>query len=59
MKNLIQILLPMGTHGNKARFEELARELTGRFGGVTSFILAPAEGRWNSGSKTELDDIAC
>jgi hypothetical protein len=57
MKHLIQILLPTTAH-DPAQFEQLARELTEKFGGVTSFIRAPAEGRWQSGEKTELDDIA-
>jgi hypothetical protein len=54
---LIQILLP--TNGSDdGVFERLAQELTAKFGGVTSFIRAPAEGRWNTGSRTEHDDIA-
>lgn len=55
--NLIQILLPTNG-GNEGVFESLAQELTVKFGGVTSFIRAPAEGRWDSGSHTERDDIA-
>jgi hypothetical protein len=55
--NLIQILLP--TNGrNEGVFERLAEELTAKFGGVTSFVRAPAEGRWDRGSHTERDDIA-
>jgi hypothetical protein len=57
MKHLVQILLPMSPHSDKGKFEQLARELTRRFGGVTSFIRAPAEGRWSSDGVTELDDI--
>src|SRR6187402_3480480 len=57
MNNLIQILVP--TKGSDdGVFERLAQELTAKFGGVTSFIRAPAEGRWNTGSRTEHDDIA-
>jgi hypothetical protein len=55
--NLIQILLPTNG-GDDGVFERLAQELTAKFGGVTSFIRAPAEGRWNTGSHTEHDDIA-
>jgi len=55
--NLIQILLP-ANGGDEGIFERLAQELTAKFGGVTSFIRAPAEGRWNAGSHTERDDIA-
>lgn len=58
MKHLIQILLPMTPHSDDTRFEQLARELTAKFGGVTSFVRAPAEGRWQSGEKTQLDNIA-
>ena len=57
MNNLIQILLPTNG-GEDGVFEWLAQELTAKFGGVTSFIRAPAEGRWNTGSHTEHDDIA-
>jgi hypothetical protein len=57
MNNLVQILLPING-GNDGVFEWLAQELTAKFGGVTSFIRAPAEGRWNTGSRTEHDDIA-
>ena len=49
MNNLIQILLPTNG-GDDGVFERLAQELTVKFGGVTSFIRAPAEGRWNTGS---------
>jgi len=55
--NLVQILLP--TNGvDEGVFERLAQKLTAKFGGVTSFIRAPAEGRWNAGSHKEHDDIA-
>jgi hypothetical protein len=53
---LIQILLPTNAAA-EAIFEELSQELTAKFGGVTSFIRAPAEGRWKNGSHTEKDDI--
>jgi hypothetical protein len=54
--NLIQILLP-ANGGDEGVFERLAQELTAKFGGVTSFIRAPAEGLWNAGSHIERDDI--
>ena len=38
--------------------EDLLEELTGEFGGVTSFIRAPGRGLWRSGSETERDNIA-
>jgi hypothetical protein len=59
---LVQILLPKET-GNgqpvpRSWFEDLLEELTGEFGGVTSFIRAPGQGLWRSGSETERDNIA-
>jgi hypothetical protein len=54
--HLVQILLP--TQDNKghafppADFERVSRELTERFGGVTAYTRAPAEGRW----KQKADD---
>ena len=60
---LVQILLPTTAHPSGEQdlhgvFERLAAELTGRFGGVTSYRRAPAEGRWrNSAHDTDLDDI--
>lgn len=33
-------------------------ELTGKFGGVTSFLRAPGEGLWPTGDDIEQDDIA-
>ena len=60
--HLIQILLPLndslGRRSPAEAFECLARELTEKFGGVTSFTRTPAEGRWKDGRKTERDDIA-
>jgi hypothetical protein len=60
--HLIQILLPLndslGRRFPAEAFERLARELTEKFGGVTSFTRTPAEGRWKDGRKTERDDIA-
>jgi len=37
--------------------ENIAAELTSRFGGLTSYTRSPAEGRWNEGSKTSYDEI--
>ncbi len=44
MNHLIQILLP-ANGSDEGVFEHLAQELTAKFGGVTSFIHAPAQGR--------------
>lgn len=59
---LVQILLPKeagnGQPVPQSWFEDLLEELTGEFGGVTSFIRAPGRGLWRSGSETERDNIA-
>jgi hypothetical protein len=59
--HLIQILLPLydpqGELVPRPRFETLARLLTDRFGGVTSYTGAPAEGRWKAGEVTERDTV--
>ena len=58
MTYLVQILLPLtGTPSASAVYEDLARDLTGRFGGVTSYLRAPAEGRWKTASRVEQDEI--
>ena len=59
--HLIEILLPVsgpdGVEFPATKFERLARELTEKFGGVTSFTRSPAEGRWKTQGGTEHDDI--
>lgn len=51
--HVIEILLPLrrndGSPQPQARFGEVRRELIGRFGGLTAFTRAPAEGLWESG----------
>ena len=58
---LIQILLPLrddrGQSFPPELFDNLAQELTEKFGGVTSFTRTPAEGRWRDGRATTHDDI--
>ena len=58
---LIQILLPLrddkGQSFPPELFDKLAKELTEKFGGVTSFTRTPAEGRWRDGHATTHDDI--
>jgi len=55
--HLIQLLLPL--HDNDGRpfsasyFAQVRCDLTDRFGGVTAFIRAPADGLW----KESADDI--
>jgi hypothetical protein len=58
---LVEILLPKETgHGKpigQKWFEDLLTELTGKFGGATSFMRAPGLGLWRSGDETERDNI--
>jgi hypothetical protein len=59
---LIEILLPKQTRQGKpieqSWFEALLKELTDKFGGATSFVRAPGQGLWRSGSEKERDNIA-
>ncbi|BCJ90074.1 hypothetical protein IZ6_08090 [Terrihabitans soli] len=60
-RHLVQLLLP--TRDNEGEgfpseaFEQVSRELTERFGGVTAYSRAPAEGRWKQDAGTGHDDI--
>lgn len=59
---LIQILLPLfdeqGRPQPPEEFRAVASELTARYGGVTAYTRAPAEGRWRDESaKTSQDEI--
>jgi hypothetical protein len=49
---LVQLILPVydneGTPIERQLFVEVRRELTERFGGVTAYTRAPAEGTWES-----------
>ncbi|MYZ47280.1 hypothetical protein [Propylenella binzhouense] len=60
--HLAQILLPVrdprGRRFDAAAFDRVRSELTERFGGLTAFTRAPAEGLWKGGGGTEADDIA-
>ena len=42
----------------KEWFDGFLEELTGKFGGATSFLRAPGQGLWQSGGSTEKDRIA-
>lgn len=52
--HLIQILLPLrdakGRGFPEKLFDDVAHEMTERFGGVTAFTRMPAEGRWKPGA---------
>ena len=60
--HLVQLLLPVrddeGRPFPRAQFDDLAHELTDRFGGLTAYTRAPAAGLWEepSGEK-QRDDI--
>ena len=47
---LVQLILPVYDNGGapigRDRFVQVRRELTDRFGGVTAYTRAPAEGTW-------------
>jgi hypothetical protein len=59
--HLVQILLPLYDNAGNAFGEELyikvRTELAERFGGLTAFTRAPAQGLWRSAGKTTHDDI--
>jgi hypothetical protein len=59
--HLVQLLLPLydnaGTPFPAAVYAELRSELTERFGGLTAYSRAPAEGVWNDGGQRRRDDI--
>ncbi len=62
--HLVQLLLPVfdndGLHQPLALFRTVSDELTERFGGLTAFTRAPAEGRWQGESSgTTHDEITC
>lgn len=59
---LVQILLPLRNRNAAAfarhLFDQVAHELTERFGGLTAYTRAPARGLWEHGNgTTERDDI--
>lgn len=60
--HLVEILLPLRNKNGEdfpaEYYEDLAQHLTQKFGGVTSFLRAPAEGRWHGGGATQTEDIA-
>lgn len=58
---LIQILLPLsdneGRHYDDSIMRNLQKRLADRFGGLTAYTRAPAEGWWDSGEAHTKDDI--
>ncbi|MEA2949381.1 MAG: hypothetical protein QOI40_4711 [Alphaproteobacteria bacterium] len=59
--HLIQLLLPVYDNAGNAFAEEIylnvRRELADRFGGLTAFTRAPAQGLWKNAGETTHDDI--
>jgi hypothetical protein len=59
--HLVQILLPLADNARRrydgATYGRVRAELSERFGGITSFTRAPAEGMWREGGHTAHDDI--
>ena len=57
---LVQIVLPVFAAGGdrhpRDTFDRTLAELTDRFGGVTAFTRAPAEGLWDDGSGRVVED---
>jgi hypothetical protein len=61
MPHLIHILLPLydntGNRFHPKVYSKVRADLIERFGGLTAYSRAPAEGLWDSGSETKRDDI--
>ena len=60
--HLVQLLLPLYDNDGQAidheHFRQVREELTDRFGGLTAFTRAPAEGLWQPGGESvQRDDI--
>lgn len=59
--HLIQIFLPthdnQGVRFDKALFDGVRAELAEHFGGVTTYMRAPATGIWDDGDSQVKDDL--
>lgn len=59
--HLVQLLLPLRDHDGKpfprSHYRKVREVLTERFGGLTAYTRAPAEGLWDVGDELERDDI--
>jgi hypothetical protein len=60
--HLVELLLPIydnnGKSFSKSTFDQVRVGLTERFGGVTAFLRAPAEGLWTEGEgQVSRDDL--
>ena len=58
---LVTLLLPLfdneGRRFGDEAFGAVRRELTERFGGLTAYARAPAEGVWRDAGRTQRDDV--
>lgn len=59
--HVIEIFLPLkrndGSDQSRALFGRIRGELIDRFGGLTAFTRAPAEGLWDNGKGVDRDAI--
>lgn len=59
--HLVQLLLPLYDNDGRAlprdAYDRVRAELTTRFGGLTAFTQAPAEGFWTEAGETSRDAI--
>ena len=61
LMHLVQILLPLfdndGRRFPQDFYAEVRSELTAKFGGLTAFTRAPAEGLWEAGGEVSRDEV--
>ena len=59
--HLVQLLLPLRDNSGRAfgaeHYEAVRGELTARFGGLTAYSRAPAEGVWDGEEGRARDDV--
>ena len=59
--HLVQLFLPLRDNAGKnfpaAAFRRIRNELTERFGGMTTYARAPAEGHWQSDEAVVRDEL--
>lgn len=59
--HLIQLLLPLHDNNQqsfpRAYFNQVRKDLTERFGGVTAFVRSPAVGLWKEGNEVNRDEV--
>lgn len=59
--HLVQILLPLADNAGRRfggeTYGRVRSELSEKFGGITSFTRAPAEGLWKEGGRAGRDDM--